>query len=57
MGRRCAIDPGAVTRDSLKPGDHVILTGSPGRDPPEHRIRLHKIVRPSDGWRWEGVIV
>jgi Family of unknown function (DUF6152) len=46
-----------VTRDTLKPGDHVIVTGNPGRDPTEHRIRLHKIVRPSDGWKWEGVIM
>jgi len=41
----------------LKTGDHVIVTGNPGRDPNEHRIRLHKIVRTSDGWTWEGVIM
>lgn len=46
-----------VTRDTLKPGDHVIVSGNPGRDPDEHRIRMHKIVRPSDGWKWEGVIM
>jgi Family of unknown function (DUF6152) len=46
-----------VTRDTLKVGDHVIVTGNPGRDPKEHRIRLHKIVRQSDGWKWEGVIM
>ena len=46
-----------VTRETLKDGDHVIVTGNPGRDPTEHRIRLHKIVRSSDGWTWEGVIM
>ncbi|HTR48835.1 MAG TPA: DUF6152 family protein [Verrucomicrobiae bacterium] len=46
-----------VTRDTLRPGDHVIVSGNPGRDPSEHRIRLHKIVRPADGWKWEGVIM
>jgi hypothetical protein len=46
-----------VTRETLKSGDHVIVTGNPGRDPNEHRIRLHKIVRTSDGWTWEGVIM
>ena len=46
-----------VTRETLKDGDHVIVTGNPGRDPEEHRIRLHKIVRTSDGWTWEGVIM
>src|ERR1700679_4359720 len=34
-----------VNRDTLKTGDHVIVSGNPGRDPEEHRIRLHKIVR------------
>jgi len=46
-----------VTRETLKSGDHVIVTGNPGRDPNERRIRLHKIVRTSDGWTWEGVIM
>lgn len=45
-----------VSRDSLKPGDHVIVTGNPGRDPADHRIRMHSITRPSDGWKWVGVI-
>jgi hypothetical protein len=45
-----------VTRDTLKPGDQVIVTGNPGRDPAEHRIRLQSITRPSDGWKWSGVI-
>ena len=45
-----------VTRDTLKPGDHVIITGNPGRDPLEHRVRIKSISRPSDGWKWEGVI-
>jgi len=45
-----------VTRFTLKPGDKVVVSGNPGRDPQEHRIRLHKIVRPADGWKWEGVI-
>jgi hypothetical protein len=45
-----------VTRESLKIGDQVTVTGNPGRDPTEHRIRLNSIVRPSDGWKWSGVI-
>ena len=45
-----------VTRASVKPGDHVIVTGQPGRDPSEHRIRLMTISRPSDGWKWEGIV-
>lgn len=45
-----------VTRDTLKPGDRVIIVGNPGRDSAEHRIRIRTITRPSDGWKWEGVI-
>lgn len=45
-----------VTRDMLKPNDHVIVTGNPGRDAAYHRIRMHSITRTSDGWKWEGVI-
>jgi hypothetical protein len=45
-----------VTRETLKPGDRVVITGNPGRDPAEHRIRIKSIARPSDGWKWEGVI-
>jgi len=45
-----------VARDTLKPGDHVIVTGNPGRDPDEHRIRIHSIRRPSDGWEWSGIV-
>ncbi len=45
-----------VTRDSLKPGDHVIITGNPGRNAGEHRIRMRSLLRPEDsfGWGFEG---
>ena len=45
-----------VSRDTLKTGDLVIISGNPGRDSAEHRIRMHSITRPSDGWKWVGVI-
>jgi hypothetical protein len=41
-----------VTRDTLKPGDHVVISGNPGRDPADHRVRLLKFQRPKDGWSW-----
>ena len=43
-----------VTRDSLKPGDHIIVVGQPGRNPEDHRLRLVSIERPADGWKWGG---
>ena len=41
-----------VTRDTLKPGDHIIISGTPGRNPDDHRLRLITFRRPKDGWSW-----
>jgi len=41
-----------VTRESLRPGDVVVITGNPGRNPAEHRIRMLTLRRPSDGFGW-----
>jgi len=43
-----------VTKDTLRPGDKVIVTGSPPRDPSEYRLHLKRIERPADGWTWVG---
>lgn len=43
-----------IRKDTLKPGDHVIITGSPSRDPSEYKLHLKKIERPTDGWAWAG---
>jgi hypothetical protein len=45
---------GKASRDLLHPGDEVIVTGAPGRNPDDHKIRLYTIERPADGWKWEG---
>ncbi|MCZ0951747.1 MAG: DUF6152 family protein [Rhodospirillaceae bacterium] len=44
----------SVTRETLKPGDFVVVTGNPGRNPEDHRMRMQHIERPSDGWAWGG---
>ena len=44
----------SVSRSTLKPGDHVIITGNPGRNPADNRLRMLKIERPADGWEWGG---
>ena len=41
-----------VTKETLKAGDRVIISGSPGRNPAERRIHLKSIQRPADGWAW-----
>jgi hypothetical protein len=41
-----------VSTGTLKVGDKVVVTGSPGRNAEDHRLRMRAITRPSDGWKW-----
>jgi len=41
-----------VTSQSLRAGDHVIITGNPARDASQHRLRMQSLLRPSDGYGW-----
>jgi hypothetical protein len=43
-----------ITKDTIKPGDRVIVTGSPGRVEGEFKMHLKGIERPADGWSWRG---
>jgi len=49
-----ALNNSGVNRDTLKPGDHVIVMGKPGRNAEDHRLRLVQMERPKDGWKWAG---
>ena len=48
------LDGAGVTRETLKPGDIVVITGSPARNPAERRIRMVTLLRPKDGYKWGG---
>ena len=41
-----------ISRDTLKPGDHVVITGNPGRNAADHRVRMITLSRPSDNFSW-----
>jgi len=41
-----------VTSQTLKPGDRLLVTGSPGRNVDDHRMLMRTITRPKDGWKW-----
>ena len=41
-----------IRKDTLKPGDYVVLTGAPGRVATEYKVHLKSLHRPSDGWKW-----
>jgi hypothetical protein len=44
----------SITRTTLKPGDRVLVDGSPARDGAARRMLIGSIKRPSDGWEWKG---
>jgi hypothetical protein len=52
VGGAGALTGQGVTRDSLKPGDVVVITGNPGRNAVDHRIRMRTLLRPADGFGW-----
>jgi len=41
-----------ITRDTFKPGEHIIITGNPSRIPGERRAKMNTLRRPSDGFAW-----
>src|SRR5262245_44024562 len=44
-----------VSESALKPGDRVVVTGNAGRDEGQWRLLLRTLLRPRDGWRWNGL--
>src|SRR5882672_4146984 len=41
-----------ITRETFKAGDVVAITGNPGRNSADHRLRMVTLRRPSDGFTW-----
>jgi hypothetical protein len=41
-----------VTNQTLHVGDVVTITGNPGRDPGDYRLRMQFLRRPADGFEW-----
>jgi hypothetical protein len=42
-----------VTSETLKLGDYVIISGWPGRNPTDHRVRMTSLPQPKDGFGWK----
>jgi uncharacterized protein DUF6152 len=51
-GSAGALGNQGITRSTFKAGDFVRIWGNPGRDPNDHRVRMRRIERPADGFRW-----
>ncbi len=43
-----------ITRDTLRPGDKVRIVGNPGRNAEDHRLRMLRLLRTTDGFTWGG---
>ncbi len=41
-----------LNRDSLKVGDYVVISGNPGRNAIDHRLRMQTLERPADEFVW-----
>jgi hypothetical protein len=54
MDNRYELADIGMTEETLKPGDRVIVSGSPGRSQPQI-LYIRKLDRPSDGFQYEQV--
>jgi hypothetical protein len=43
-----------VKRETLKPGDQIVVVGNPSRVPGEYKALLVSLKRPLDGFSWGG---
>jgi hypothetical protein len=41
-----------VSRSTLKVGDYVVITGNPGRNAIDYRVRMQTLQRPADDFAW-----
>jgi hypothetical protein len=51
---RLQLERQGVRDRTLKPGDHLVITGYLARNPAGHRLKVRTVARPADGWRWTG---
>ncbi len=48
------LDRAGVPKNFFKPGDTLRIWASPNKNPSDNRVRVKRIERRSDGWRWVG---
>jgi hypothetical protein len=54
MDNRFELEGIGMTNETLRPGDRVVVTGSPGRTEPR-RLYIRRLDRPADGFRYEQI--
>lgn len=48
------LDRNNIDKKWFKAGDSVRIWASPNKNPSDNRVRLKRIERKSDGWKWQG---
>jgi hypothetical protein len=54
MDNRWELENAGMDAETLKPGDRVVVSGSPARSQP-HGLYVRRLDRPADGFRYEQV--
>jgi hypothetical protein len=48
------LDRNGIDKRFFKPGDALRIWASPNKNPSDNRVRLKRMERISDGWKWTG---
>jgi|HubBroStandDraft_6_1064221.scaffolds.fasta_scaffold872058_1 Family of unknown function (DUF6152) len=48
------LERSGIDRKFFKPGDTLRIWASPNKNPGDNRVRLKRMERRSDGWKWTG---
>jgi hypothetical protein len=48
------LDRNGIDKKFFKPGDTLHIWASPNKNPSDNRVRLKRMERRSDGWKWIG---
>lgn len=54
MDNRSELADVGMTKDTLKPGDRIVVRGNPANEQPQS-LYIRKLDRPADGFRYEQV--
>jgi hypothetical protein len=46
------LDRDGITKETVRVGDFVRIWAAPSRDPNDNRVRLKRMERRADGWKW-----
>jgi hypothetical protein len=48
------LERAGIPKNFFKPGDSMRIWASPNKNPSDNRVRLKRMERRDDGWKWQG---